>query len=451
MNETPRILPIQPQVTTIATNIMQTTQTPLDQKVVLVNEEKQVAVRRNKQKKDEVTISEQQKLALKERPSIETLRQLQVLLLFSQFYKEGIEQTSQMLVQFFSDLTSPKKKNQELNLEWQTQQKNCQEKNYKIEKHQKALLEKVPSFLTFADGDWSITLNHQIIYHLRSLTKIQNSFSFFDLPDTNQYEDKLNEKQHSLIKLELQIKENVESAREQQAYQNNQNKQYKKLKPNQAPLEKEFDYWKKFNKNKSKEYSFVQATLYQMSLLHPLKRKQHEYQAFLIREKILREELMEAEKAEAMLSTKYQKLTNQLQQIEKSLQEEIEKAEQLKRNLIVLNEQFQKEEKEQQILQKKYTLFFNQATNELQNKMKQMLENLTQNNQKNCIVETALLEELENTLILFKNQLKNQQEQKKIKQLEKIQALLTKEQAATILSQANAGVDNVQQLLEEID
>ncbi|MFC7055180.1 hypothetical protein ACFQOY_04475 [Enterococcus alcedinis] len=49
--ESPRIPPIEPQMTTIATNITQTPQTPLDQKVDLKRQEKEVVQQPKKKEK----------------------------------------------------------------------------------------------------------------------------------------------------------------------------------------------------------------------------------------------------------------------------------------------------------------------------------------------------------------------------------------------------------------
>lgn len=453
MMESSKIPPIQLPITAIATNITQTPQTPLDQKVALTKPEKPVIAKVKKRKKDQVTITDQHWTMLKERREIEKLRDLQIVLLFSQLMKQGLSQLQWSVDQIAQRLVTEEMKKSEVRqaLPFFHQEilTLLNKRMTPIEKQLGFLIEKGPNLIEAHQGYWQIK-NRQRTYPVQiMLATMEAELGTIRFPNTLEKEAVLEETRRAVEKKVLCVKSLKRRVKETEKIIENQKEKMEKTEKQRAEKQAIFYSWEKLAKKKEVEQANIQKKIQQMELVHPLKRKQQEYQAHLLRNQIVQKERITITIETKKAASNNQMIETEAIQLQEALLVNQEKRTSLQKEVIQLKETYQEAVDKEAELLRVFQMEFSQAYQELKEVFNQYLMAIYEEQAKILLLEKDYREQLTEVLKELKQILKEESPRKTASIMRYIKQELMSRQTETLLSQANADPINVQYLLDE--
>lgn len=453
MNDNFRIPPIQLPITTIATNITQTPQTPLEAKVALTKQESVLYQEFKKVKKDHVEITEQQWEALKQRSEFVALRDLQTVFLFSHLLSQGLQSLEQSVATFLPQL------DQKAIEEIDTRQALpglyhhlLQQAAIQIEpiEHQLAFLHKIgPHLLEQSLDFWQVKAAEQTYPSQKTLTKLLEQLNNVSFPDTATLDEQLTQNLARLKTTQALLHAESKQLKDTAALLKTQTKKTTAAEKKQTIKQKTWYYWRKNLLLKTTEQKNIQEKIRQMEFIHPLKRKQSEYQAYLLRNKIIEQELqaIHEEEAQALLNSQtaqaeYAELLESTQTLQTQLKTSEETYQTIERTIQTetkaTNEFVQTHQAQLQSCYEQVRTQLMQQQQEIQNEQIKAQQLATDYRQQ----VTATL----NTLKQIFEQNHNEQAKNFFKKTKKE---FNFEQNAILLSQANADAQVVEDLLNE--
>lgn len=453
MLDSSRIPPVQLPITTIATNIMQTPQTPLDQKVALTKPVKPIVTPVKKRKKDQVTITEQHWTMLKERREIEKLRDLQIVLLFSQLMKEGLSQlqwsVDQMIQRLMKEEIKKAEIRQALHLFYKEILNRLHKKLLPVEKQLGFLIEKGPHLIEIHQGEWQIkNADHPFPVQMM-LSKIETEIGTVVFPNTLQQEVLLKEKRREVEDKSRCVQELEHQVKDAQQNVENQREKVKKAEKQRDEKQAIFDYWQELAENKQLEQVGIQKKIEQMELVHPLKRKQQEYQAYVLRNQIVQKELITITMEMKKATLNKRVFETKVIQLQEALLAEQEKMAYLQKEIIQSQEVYQVTVEKEAELLNAFQAEFSQAYQELKEEFDHYLIKIYEEQAKTILLEKHYREQLAGVLKELKQILEKENKQSNAKAVCYLKEDLMSRQAETLLSQANADPMNVKHLLDE--
>lgn len=296
-----KIPPIQMPITTIATNVMQTPQTPLDQKVSLTKPTKASHSNKKIRKKDQVSISEQQWVRLKERKSLEQIREMQQMMLFNHLLQQGLSQlqayVTPLLHQVTSYATPHHSRRQDLFEYYQQQLRTLEVALHPIEQQLAHLMEVGVPNVEVQPLYWVIHAHHcrfPVQFKLRTLVKALTHLTF---PESETQKDALRVKEQLLERKRqqlMQIKQTLAQTRQQLIAQ----KDTCTVALNQKNAsEARLESFKQVLAQQTSEQASIRRKVAHLARIHPLKRNQSLYQATLLREQLITQEQRKAQTA----------------------------------------------------------------------------------------------------------------------------------------------------------
>lgn len=452
VTETSGIPPIEPQMTTIATNITQTPQTPLDQKVALKQQEKVIEKSKNKKAKDQVAINQQQQIILKERREMKRLRELQIVVLFSQLMIQGLaflEENANSLIYLLTiDELKKSHVRQELPVLF-LQLRQLLQKNLKqLEQQQQALYEQLPSAIQQTSTSWQIKNGKRAFEYQQKCFILEAMLDTLHFPDTSADEEKIR-------KLEVEQEKNQVQQQEEAVQLENNQSQFRQLKKHLEQLSKQQIEkrkvemkWAEKKREKQQEEAEIQVLLAQMLRIHPLKRKQHEYQAHLLREKLVQQEIRQIENEYVAIQLELQNLDKIMHLAKERITEMEYSVNQQLGNTVATKEQGLRIQREIQVLTEKYQKYYQTSYNEIRIFFEEQLRQLSNERALAEMIEVRYRLELSERLLVLKQALKNSHHENG-QRLEILQRALNQAPSTVLLSQANAKSTNVQQILTE--
>ncbi|MHC5269576.1 hypothetical protein ACYSNO_10385 [Enterococcus sp. LJL98] len=453
MNELSKIPPVQLPITTIASNITQTPQTPLDQKVALTKQEKAVVAKRKKTKKDQVAINEQHWTRLNERREIEVLRDLQIVVLFSQLLQQGLWHLQEGMAPILAQLSEKARKKasvrQSLTAEYQAMLRQVQQKNQPIEKQLTFIVEKGAHLIETHQGYWQIKNRQRTFPVQMMLATFLTEFATVTFPETAAAEKKLAQKAEELLEMQAHVTSEKQKVHAKQALFEQQRRQFTAAETQRKAQQEKCLYWERLLESKAIEQAHIQKKVQQMALVHPLKRKQQEYQAYVLRDQVIQKELtaaaLEVKKANGI----YRALENQAKHTQKIKQDTQKQVTNLEAALSQLQENYQQAAQKELALLQTVQAEFQSAYDNLQTRITQYVTDLHNEQTKTNQLEQYYRQQLESALATLKQKIKHAPQPFAQKVRASLQQELLDEQSATILTQANAESSKVQQLLEE--
>ena len=452
VTETSGIPPIEPQMTTIATNITQTPQTPFDQKVALKQQEKIIGKSKNKKAKDQVEINQQQQVILKERREMKRLRELQIVVLFSQLMIQGLaflEENANSLIYLLTiDELKKSHVRQELPVLFLQLRQLLQKNLRQLEQQQQALYEQLPNAIQQTSTSWQIKNGKRAFEYQQKCLVLEAVLDTLHFPDTSADEEKIR-------KLEVEQEKNqVQQQEEDVQLENNQSqfrqlkKQLEQLSKQQIEKRKVEMKWAEKKREKQQEQAEIQVLLAQMLCIHPLKRKQHEYQAHLLREKLVQQEIRQIENEYEAIQLEMQNLDKIIHLTKERITEMEHSVNQQLANTVATKEQGLRIQREIQDLTEKYKKYYQTSYNEIRIFFEKQLRQLSNERALAERIEARCRLELIERLLILKQALKNSN-QENSQRLEILQRALNQAPSTVLLSQANAQSTNVQQILTE--
>lgn len=450
--ESPRIPPIEPQMTTIATNITQTPQTPLDQKVDLKRQEKALVQQPKKKEKDQVAINEQQQVALKERRKMKALSELQIVVLFCQLMAQGLlllEENAESL-QYLLTIDELEKSSvrQELPVLFNQLRSLLQNNLQQIEQQQQDLFERLPYAIQQTSQTWQIKKGENLFPFQRRLLVMETKLDEVTFPDTQTEEAHLIELNKQQMKLQTQRQQQEYQRQASESHLRNLEKQLALLMKQQTSEGQIMMKSTERLREKKQELASIQAFLEQMQRIHPLKRKQYEYQSYLLRGKLLEQERKQLE----LEQTNSQERSQALEATRSATREAIDEIEQrLAEQLtasFVIKEQSLRQQQQIESLTVAYKKRYQTAYENLTLFFERQLRQLSNERQINQAIETQYRSDLTERLQRLKKNLKQQSPENK-KRIETLQSQFTQAQSAVFLSQANAEASHVEQILSK--
>lgn len=453
MNDLSKIPPVQLPITTVATNIMQTPQTPLDQKITLTKEEKKLIEEKKARKKDQVTINEKHLTMLKERGEIEELRELQIILLFSQLMQQGLIYLQENLKQIESklaveELEKPEIR-QSLPIFYQDLLDQLSQQIAPIEKQLKFLVGKGSNLIEARQGYWQIK-NHKKTFPVqRMLRTFKSEYQTVTFPDTLKAEEIIAIKTEELVEMREHLATEKKKADGEYNKLERYEKQFEEANKRKEEKKVTLDYWERLAESKEIEHAYVQKKVQQMELTHPLKRKQHEYQAYVLRDQIIQQELAKALTEVKKARGLYRAVDNQAIHAEKELLEVRQQSKVVQEHLRALDKEYQRAIQTKQALSQSFEIEFREAYATLMTIFEQYLIDIQEEQSKAISLERYYREQLAETLKDLKKTLEQAQKPLEKEVLAYLKQELAVDQTATFLSQANAEALNVHHLLDD--
>ena len=294
-----KIPPIQMPITTIATNVMQTPQTPLDQKVSLTKPAKANQSNKKARKKDQVSISEQQWVSLKERKNLEQIREMQQIMLFNHLLQQGLSQlqacVTPLLHQVTSYATQHHSTRHDLFEYYQQQLRTLEVALHPIEQQLAHLMEVGVPNIEVQPLYWIIHA-HQcrfpVQFKLKTLVKALTHLTF---PESEAQADALRAKEQLLERKRqqlTQLKQTLAQTRQQLIAQ----KDACTVALNQKNAsEARLESLKQVLAQQTSEQASIRRKVAHLARIHPLKRNQSLYQASLLREQLITQEQQKAQ------------------------------------------------------------------------------------------------------------------------------------------------------------
>ena len=294
-----KIPPIQMPITTIATNVMQTPQTPLDQKVSLTKPTKASHSNKKIRKKDQVSISEQQWVRLKERKGLEQIREMQQMMLFNHLLQQGLSQlqacVTPLLHQVTSYATQHHSTRQDLSEYYQQQLRTLEVALQPIEQQLTHLMEAGVSNIEVQPLYWVIHAHQYrfpVQFKLKTLVKALTHLTF---PESEAQQDALRAKEQLLERKRqqlTQLKQTLAQTRQQLLAQ----KDACTFALNQKNAsEARLESLKQVLAQQTSEQVSIRRKVAHLARVHPLKRNQSLYQASLLREQLVTQEQQKAQ------------------------------------------------------------------------------------------------------------------------------------------------------------
>ena len=452
--ESPRIPPIEPQMTTIATNITQTPQTPLDQKVDLKRQEKEVVQQPKKKEKDQVAINEQQQVAWKERRETKELSELQIVVLFCQLMDKGLlllEENAESLIYLLTiDELKKSSVRQELPILFNQLRGLLNNELQQLEQQQQALFERLPCAIQQTSQTWQIKKGENFFPFQRRLLIIVAKLDDVVFPDTQIEEARVKELEQQQIKLKTQQQQQEHQRQASESHLRNLEKQLELLIKQQMSEVQIMTKWTERLREKQEEQESLRTFLEQMQRIHPLKRKQHEYQSYLLREELLEQERNQIE-LEQQNSQERRQALEETRLVTREMIEEIEErlGEQLTASFVA-KEQILRKQQQIEFLTEEYQKRYQAAYDNLRLFFKQQLRQLSNERSLAQSIENQYRQDLTERLRTLKTDLKKQSPENR-KRIQKIQNEFNQSQSAVFLSQSNAQASHVEQILSKKD
>ena len=452
--ESPRIPPIEPQMTTIATNITQTPQTPLDQKVSLKRPEKEVIQQPIKKEKDQVVINEQQQVALKERREVKELGELQIVVLFCQLMEKGLallEENAESLIFLLTmDELEKASVRKELPILFNQLRGLLKNELQQLEQQQQALFERLPCAIQQTSQTWQIKKGENSFPFQRRLLVAASKLDDVTFPDTQKEELQVKELAQQQIKLQSQQQQQEYQRQASESHLRNLEKQLELLIKQKMSEGQIMTKWTDRLREKQKEQESLRTFVEQMQRIHPLRRKQHEYQSYRLREKLLEQERNQIE-LEQQNSRERQQALEETRLVTREMIEGIEQrlGEQLTA-AFVAKEQILRKQQQIESLTEEYQRRYQAAYDNLCLFFEQQLRQLSNERSLAQSIENQYRQDLTERLRTLKTDLKKQSPENQ-KRIQKIQNEFNQSQSAVFLSQSNAQASHVEQILSKKD
>lgn len=448
-----KIPPIQMPITTIATNVMQTPQTPLDQKVSLTKPTKASQSNKKTRKKDQVSISEQQWVRLKERKSLEQIREMQQMMLFNHLLQQGLSQlqasVTPLLHQVTSYATQHHSTHQDLSEYYQQQLRTLNVALQPIEQQLADLMEAGVPNIEVQPLYWVIHA-HQcrfpVQFKLKTLVKALTHLTF---PESEAQQDALREKEQLLAQKRqqlTQLKQTLAQTRQQLIAQ----KDACTVALNQKNAsEARLETLKQVLAQQTSEQASIRRKVAHLARIHPLKRNQSLYQATL-----LREQLVTQEQQKAQIAVQENRRNFQVQHAEWHKQHlhylaTVAQVEQQQTVVTTAENTYHTEKK--QFNKQRDTLqeTIHQSCSALAQTLTHYVHDLYEEQAKTIWVAHYLRKELANHIneLISSDALLSKKSLNMRSDVE--ESFFTQQPLATLLSQANATTRNVQRLLAE--
>ena len=425
----------------------------MDQKITLTEQEKAIIAQKRKQKKNQVTINEQHWTMLKERREIEELRELQVVLLFSQLLQQGLIQVQLAMEQMLPKLTveelTQSSKRQELPLFYQEVLSQLSKGIAPIEKQLKSLVRKGSHLIEPHQGYWQIK-NRQMNFPIQMmLPTFESEFSKIVFPNTLVAEALLEEKVAELIEMKAQLDLERKKVIQERNTLNRHIRKSEEDEERRVEKQKILDYWTSLVSRKKMEHAYVQEKIRPMELLHPLKRKQHEYQAYVLRDQIIQQELTKANLEVKKATGIYRVTENQAKHSKKEWLAVQEQEKEIKSHLAKHYHHYKKATQAEVKLRESFQEEYHTAYQELKGTLEQYVVDIHEEQEKAAHLESYYRKHLNQSLEELKKLLKEAPKPIEKKILAFLKQELLADQTSTFLSQANADAINVRHLLEE--
>jgi len=448
-----KIPPIQMPITTIATNVMQTPQTPLDQKVSLTKPTKASQSNKKTRKKDQVSISEQQWVRLKERKSLEQIREMQQMMLFNHLLQQGLSQlqacVTPLLHQVTSYATQHHSTRQDLSEYYQQQLRTLEVALQPIEQQLTHLMEACVSNIEVQPLYWVIHAHQYrfpVQFKLRTLVMALAHLTF---PESEAQADVLQAKEQLLERKRqqlTQLKQTLAQTRQQLLAQ----KDACTFALNQKNTsEAQLETLKQVLAQQTSEQASIRRKIAHLARIHPLKRNQSLYQATLLREQLITQE---QQKAQTAVQENHQILQAQHTEWHKQhlhYLATLAQVEQQQTAVTLAENTYHTEKKQFNNLSETLQATFHHAYSALAQTLTHYVHDLYEEQAKTIWVAHYFRKELANHI----NELATADEllnKKSLKMLSKAEETVLKQlPLATLLSQANAVTHNVQRLLAE--
>lgn len=448
-----KIPPIQMPITTIETNVMQTPQTPLDQKVSLTKPTKASQSNKKTRKKDQVSISEQQWGRLKERKSLEQIREMQQVMLFNHLLQQGLSQlqacVTPLLHQVTSYGTQHHSTRQDLSEYYQQQLRTLEVALQPIEQQLAHLMEAGVSNIEVEPLYWVIH-THQyrfpVQFKLKTLVK---ALTYLTFPESEAQQDALRAKEQLLERKRqqlTQLKQTLAQTRQQLLAQ----KDACTVALNQKNAsEARLESLKQVLAQQTSEQASIRRKVAHLARIHPLKRNQSLYQATLLREQLMTQE---QRKAQTAVQENHQILQAQHTEWHKQhlhYLATVAQVEQQQKAVATAENTYHTEKEQFNNLSETLQATIHQSCSALAQTLTHYVHDLYEEQAKTIWVAHYFRKELANHInelvtadeLLSKKSLEIRSEEEEI--------FLTQQPLATLLSQANAFAYNVQRLLAE--
>lgn len=446
------IPPIEPQMTAIATNIAQTHQTPLDQKVALKKAPEKLEKQRKRRASDQVKINRHKQIILKERRVMEVLRELQMVVLFSQLMEQGlkylIENASSMIYLLSIDELSSARAREELPGLFDRLRALLRKELTRIEKEQKELSKTLPYVIYQTKITWQVAKKRELLPEQKKLLTFEAELEEITFPDMKQQEVTLERLTQQQIELEEMLPSYKTKIEIKEKAWNEWEKQLEGLQQVAISLNEWGLEWDARKREKQEEKESIEERLKQVQYTHPLRRKNREHEANVLQEQLVEQDLRiieeQRQKSQQRINENQvaqQKTKESVKQAKRHYEEQIAKTEALEKQIAALIQQeiemIEQYEQDYQTSYAKIKGFFEEQREELY--LQQKLS---------WTVEESHRVDLMRRLDKLKKEL-NRENTTVAQHWQTFQKTLSDSETVVLLSQANADARTIQQIFEK--